>query len=41
MGPNISDGYVMLKEYSDWPAPKRSKAQIIADIEEKLSSGAG
>lgn len=41
MGPNISDGYVMLKEYSDWPAPKRSKAQIIADIEEKLAQVPG
>lgn len=41
MGPNIADGYVMLKEPDDWPQPKRSKAQIIADIEEKLAQVPG
>ncbi len=36
MPPNISDGYVMLKEHQDWPDPKRSKAEVVASIEEAL-----
>lgn len=37
MGPNISDGYVMLKDKKDWPKPHRSKSEILADIEAKLA----
>jgi len=37
MGPNISDGYVMLKDKSEWPDPDKSKAQLLEDIEEKLA----
>lgn len=37
MGPNISDGYVMLKDKKDWPEPHRSKAEILEDIEAKLA----
>jgi cobalt-zinc-cadmium resistance protein CzcA len=36
MGPNISDGYVMLKDRDEWPDPKKSKAQLLEDIDEKL-----
>ncbi|HWV16639.1 MAG TPA: CusA/CzcA family heavy metal efflux RND transporter [Cellvibrio sp.] len=37
MGPNISDGYVMLKDKKDRPKPYRSKADILEDIEQKLA----
>jgi len=37
MGPNISDGYVMLKDHKDWPDPGKSKAQLLEDIQEKLA----
>lgn len=41
MGPNISDGYVMLKDKKDWPTPHRTKAEILEDIEAKLASVPG
>lgn len=37
MGPNISDGYVMLKDHKDWPNPDKSKAQLLEEIQEKLA----
>lgn len=37
MGPNISDGYVMLKERSDWPDPTKTKAELLNDIGEQLA----
>ena len=37
MGPNISDGYVMLKDRADWPKPEKSKAQLLDDIQQKLA----
>lgn len=37
MGPNISDGYVMLKDKKDWHEPHRSKSEILEDIEAKLA----
>ncbi len=36
MGPNISDGYVMLKDTKDWPNPDKTKAQLLAEIQAKL-----
>jgi len=36
MPPNISDGYVMLKDKKDWPDPSKSKADVAKEIEEKL-----
>ena len=41
MPPNISDGYVMLKPESAWPAPKKSRAELIAAIEEEAEKYAG
>lgn len=41
MGPNISDGYVMLKDKKDWPEPHRTKAEILEDIEQKLGQVPG
>lgn len=35
-GPNLSDGYVMLKNNDDWPAPHRSKEEILKDMESRL-----
>jgi len=37
MGPNISDGYVMLKDHAKWPDPEKSKSQVLEDIDEKLA----
>jgi heavy metal efflux system protein len=41
MPPNISDGFVMLKEQGEWPKPKRSKAAVVEDIEERLAAVPG
>ena len=38
MPPNISDGYVMLKERKDWPDPTKTKAELAKEIEERLES---
>lgn len=37
MPPNISDGYVMLKDRKDWPDPKKSKAELVEEIEARLT----
>jgi cobalt-zinc-cadmium resistance protein CzcA len=36
MPPNISDGYVMLKDRKDWPNPDKSKAELATEIEKAL-----
>lgn len=41
MPPNISDGYVMLKDRKDWPDPDKAKAEVAKDIERKLESVPG
>jgi cobalt-zinc-cadmium resistance protein CzcA len=41
MGPNISDGYVMLKDKEDWPDPDVSKADVLDAIEEQLAKVPG
>jgi len=41
MGPNISDGYVMLKDRADWPDPDKSKAEILEAIETQLAKVPG
>ncbi|WP_444633926.1 efflux RND transporter permease subunit [Cupriavidus oxalaticus] len=33
MPPNISDGYIMLKPEKDWPAPKKTHAELLAAIQ--------
>jgi cobalt-zinc-cadmium resistance protein CzcA len=33
MPPNISDGYIMLKPETQWPKPKKSRAQLLAAIQ--------
>ncbi|GAB2841035.1 CusA/CzcA family heavy metal efflux RND transporter [Pseudoduganella ginsengisoli] len=41
MPPNISDGYIMLKPESAWPAPKRSRDELIAAIQREAEKYAG
>lgn len=33
MPPSVADGFIILKSRSAWPNPEKSKAQIVADIE--------
>jgi cobalt-zinc-cadmium resistance protein CzcA len=32
MPPSIADGYLMLKPHDQWPDPRKSKAQLLADL---------
>ncbi|MBK6288421.1 MAG: CusA/CzcA family heavy metal efflux RND transporter [Gammaproteobacteria bacterium] len=41
MPPNISDGYVMLKDRQDWPNPDKSKAELAEEIEKRLEAVPG
>ena len=41
MPPNISDGYIMLKPESDWPAPHRTRPELVAAIQEEAEKYAG
>jgi len=41
MPPNISDGYVMLKERKDWPDPSKAKAELAEEIEKRLEGVPG
>ncbi|MBK6584937.1 MAG: CusA/CzcA family heavy metal efflux RND transporter [Gammaproteobacteria bacterium] len=41
MPPNISDGYVMLKDRKDWPNPDKSKAELAEEIEKRLEAVPG
>ncbi|TFW16733.1 CusA/CzcA family heavy metal efflux RND transporter [Duganella callida] len=41
MPPNISDGYIMLKPESAWPAPKKTRSQLVADIREEAEKYVG
>jgi cobalt-zinc-cadmium resistance protein CzcA len=36
MPPNISDGYIMLKPEAAWPAPKKTRAQLLAAIQQTV-----
>lgn len=37
MPPNIGDGYVILSPRETWPAPDKSKAELIAEAEQRLN----
>lgn len=41
MGPNISDGYVMLKEREDWPDSDKSKETLLAELDARLATTTG
>jgi cobalt-zinc-cadmium resistance protein CzcA len=36
MPPNISDGYIMLKPESEWPTPRRTRAELLAAVQEEV-----
>ncbi|MDX2300465.1 MAG: CusA/CzcA family heavy metal efflux RND transporter [Xanthomonadaceae bacterium] len=36
MPPNISDGYIMLKDRKDWPDPDKTKTELAEEIEKRL-----
>ncbi len=38
MPPNISDGFIMLKDREDWPDPDKPKAQLLGEIEQRLEN---
>ena len=37
MPPNISDAYVMLKPESEWPTPKRTRQQLVEEVQEVVA----
>lgn len=41
MPPNISDGYIMLKPESSWPAPKKTRQELLELIQEEAENYAG
>ena len=41
MPPNISDGYVMLKDREDWPDPDKSKTELLEEMEQRLENVPG
>ena len=36
MPPNISDGYIMLKPEDRWPTPRRTRAELLAAVQEEV-----
>ncbi len=41
MPPNVSDGYVMLKDRKDWPDPHKTKAELVREIEARMNEVPG
>lgn len=41
MPPNVADNFVMLKPQSEWPDPKRSKADLVAAMQEAVEKVPG
>lgn len=37
MPPNISDGYIMLKPYDQWPEPKKTRDELLAAVQEEVA----
>ena len=37
MPPNISDAYVMLKPVDQWPEPRRTRQEILRDVQQEVS----
>jgi cobalt-zinc-cadmium resistance protein CzcA len=37
MPPSVADNFVMLKERSEWPDPRKRKATVVADLERAVS----
>jgi cobalt-zinc-cadmium resistance protein CzcA len=41
MPPNISDGYIMFKPESQWPKPKKTREELVAQIKQEAGKYAG
>ncbi len=41
MPPNISDGYIMLKPEDQWPAPQRTRNELLAEIQKEVAKFPG
>ncbi|MBO1017301.1 CusA/CzcA family heavy metal efflux RND transporter [Achromobacter sp. SD115] len=41
MPPSISDGYIMLKPIDQWPSPRKTRAQLLAAIQEEANKVPG
>ncbi|CAN5603343.1 CusA/CzcA family heavy metal efflux RND transporter [soil metagenome] len=41
MPPNVADNFIILKPRSEWPDPKRSKADLVAAIEKRVEEVPG
>lgn len=41
MPPSISDGYIMLKPMDQWPSPRKTRAELLAAIQEEASQVPG
>ncbi|WP_423680172.1 CusA/CzcA family heavy metal efflux RND transporter [Undibacterium sp. WLHG33] len=41
MPPNISDGYIMFKPDSEWPKPKKTRDELVAEIKEEAEKYVG
>lgn len=41
MPPNISDGYIMLNPESEWPAPRKTPAELLDAIQDEVEKIAG
>ncbi len=41
MPPSISDGYIMLKPIDQWPSPRKTRAELLAAIQEEASKVPG
>lgn len=37
MPPNISDGYIMLKPQDQWPAPKKTRKELLAAVQQTVA----
>src|SRR5690606_1041257 len=37
MPPSVADNFIMLKERSEWPDPRKPKAQLVAELEKAVS----
>ncbi len=38
MPPSVADGFVMMKPRSEWPNPKKPKAQLVSELEQAVES---
>ncbi len=41
MPPNISDGYIMLKPMDQWPSPRKTRAELLAAVQEEAGKVPG